>query len=137
MAVMITFLRITRLVVHQSIVSMALGGLTWRLDLSFHYFDNLFVPMYGLSFNMLQTLSLIQWNLSSYVCDWFLGTHRILHSIFSLKSGVTFILVVLSLHSLPYSNITKAKTFARLLVRISTEVYSTSLQQTCISYIHI
>ena len=28
-------------------------------------------------------------NLSAYVCDWSLGAHKILHSILSLKSGVT------------------------------------------------
>jgi hypothetical protein len=32
---------------------------------------------------------MIQCNLSSYVCDWFLSTHMLLHLILSLKSGVT------------------------------------------------
>ena len=34
-------------------------------------------------------------NLSAYVCDWSLGTHKILHPILSLKLGVTFYLFVL------------------------------------------
>ena len=29
------------------------------------------------------------YNLSAYVCDWSLGAHKILHSILSLKLGVT------------------------------------------------
>ena len=29
------------------------------------------------------------YNLSAYVCDWSLGTHKIMHPILSLKSGVT------------------------------------------------
>jgi len=30
------------------------------------------------------------YNLSSYVCDWSLGAHKIMHLVSSLKSGVTF-----------------------------------------------
>ena len=29
------------------------------------------------------------YNLSAYVCDWSLDAHKIMHSILSLKSGVT------------------------------------------------
>ena len=28
------------------------------------------------------------YNLSAYVCDWSLGSHKIMHTILSLKSGV-------------------------------------------------
>ena len=46
----------------------------WRLCLNIH--------------DVINTCDDTIYNLSAYVCDWSLGTHKILHPILSLKSGV-------------------------------------------------
>ena len=86
--VMMTFLKITRLVVNQ--LTYLWYGASAR-DLFFILLLYLCEDSVFIICDVINTCDDTIYNLSAYMCDWSLGAHKIMHPILSLKLGVTLL----------------------------------------------